>query len=103
MNILYEFPKSMSHYEDYRQRVERGDLVAAGASCRYCHNPGHFIGDCPHTRHRHTVNSRKTIRVQGQSKSLASFILSVASGTGFFSNKKQSGNVEPARESESKE
>eukprot|EP00746_Dinoflagellata_sp_MGD_P024262 gnl/MRDRNA2_/MRDRNA2_15690_c0_seq1.p1 gnl/MRDRNA2_/MRDRNA2_15690_c0~~gnl/MRDRNA2_/MRDRNA2_15690_c0_seq1.p1 ORF type:complete len:448 (-),score=52.04 gnl/MRDRNA2_/MRDRNA2_15690_c0_seq1:47-1222(-) len=48
--LLDEFPKARICYEEYRLRVSRGDLSAAGVRCNYCQSPGHFVGDCPEFR-----------------------------------------------------
>eukprot|EP00746_Dinoflagellata_sp_MGD_P015037 gnl/MRDRNA2_/MRDRNA2_133291_c0_seq1.p1 gnl/MRDRNA2_/MRDRNA2_133291_c0~~gnl/MRDRNA2_/MRDRNA2_133291_c0_seq1.p1 ORF type:complete len:854 (-),score=100.85 gnl/MRDRNA2_/MRDRNA2_133291_c0_seq1:95-2656(-) len=63
LNILSDFPKAWKQYEAYRERVMRGDLIAAGVLCMYCKSPGHFVGDCANLRQDEVVITGKVSRV----------------------------------------
>lgn len=46
LSIMSETPKVQARFEDYCDKVAKGDLVSAGIVCKTCKIPGHSPNDC---------------------------------------------------------
>lgn len=62
LGVIAEFPKSRKNYDEFQQKVIKGDLIGAGILCQYCKHSGHSAADCPDLQKdlERSANQRQT-------------------------------------------